>query len=201
MFVFMGLGALAFTQASTGPRLSLEPEAGQLTGSARMHQTADASSSQAIVFGGGDEYNRNLQKIKAQPWRNKNEDDSPYKNWPMAQIDQNISILFGPKQAYVDGYFAEEELFKDPPNGNMRTGCEFSHFAYDDPIVYPGKPEAAHLHMFFGNTDVNAHTTWDTLYNSGGGTCNGGELNRTGYWVPALFDQNGNVRVPHFANI
>lgn len=62
--------------------------------------------------------------------------------------------------------------------------------------MYPGQPGKAHLHMFFGNTDVNAFSSYDTLINSGSSTCNGMELNRTGYWVPAMFDGNGNVRIP-----
>ncbi len=63
-------------------------------------------------------------------------------------------------------------------------------------IFYPKTPGAAHLHMFFGNTDVNAFSTVDTLNESGSSTCNGQELNRTGYWAPAMIDGQGNVRVP-----
>jgi hypothetical protein len=80
--------------------------------------------------------------------------------------------------------------------GTFRISCEFLHFAYDDPLVYPNKPGAAHLHMYWGNTDVNAFSTFDTLFNSGSSTCNGMELNRTGYWAPAMFDAQGNVRIP-----
>jgi hypothetical protein len=89
-----------------------------------------------------------------------------------------------------------EEGFPTRGVGTFRTSCEFSHFAYDDPLVHPNKPGAAHLHMFWGNTDVNAYSTYDTLVNSGSGTCNGAELNRTGYWAPAMFDAKGNVRIP-----
>lgn len=53
--------------------------------------------------------------------------------------------------------------------------------------------------MFFGNTDINAYTTYDTLLNSGGGTCNGMELNRTGYWTPAMIDPESNIRIPERA--
>jgi hypothetical protein len=43
------------------------------------------------------------------------------------------------------------------PTGSFRLMCEFSHLAYDDPIVYPGDARhASHLHMFFGNTGANA---------------------------------------------
>ncbi|MDH3295267.1 MAG: DUF1996 domain-containing protein [Acidimicrobiia bacterium] len=81
-------------------------------------------------------------------------------------------------------------------DGQFRVACQYSHFAYDDPIVFPGQPGTSHLHMFFGNTDTNAFTTTDALVNSGGGSCNGFELNRSGYWTPALLDGRGNVVVP-----
>jgi hypothetical protein len=81
-------------------------------------------------------------------------------------------------------------------DGQFRAACEYSHFGYDDPIIYPGQPGASHLHMFFGNTETNAHSTTESLLNSGGGSCNGFELNRSGYWTPALLDGRGNVVVP-----
>ena len=36
--------------------------------------------------------------------------------------------------------------------------CNWSHNSYDDPIVYPGKPSAAHWHGFVGNrtTEYNS---------------------------------------------
>jgi hypothetical protein len=82
------------------------------------------------------------------------------------------------------------------PDGNFRMACNYSHFSYDDPIVFPGQPGKSHLHMFFGNTRVDAHTTTDSLVNSGGGSCNGFELNRSGYWTPAVLDGKGNIVVP-----
>jgi len=82
------------------------------------------------------------------------------------------------------------------PEGQFRAACEYSHFGGDDPIIFPGEPGAAHLHMFFGNTETNAFTTTEELINSGGGTCSGFELNRSAYWVPALLDGQGNAVVP-----
>lgn len=78
----------------------------------------------------------------------------------------------------------------------FRTWCSFSHFSYDDPIVFPGQQGAAHLHMFFGNTATDFNSTGQSLINSGGSTCDGGVLNRTGYWVPALLDGNENAVIP-----
>lgn len=203
IFAVVGTLIIIAVNAATTATM-IEPENGNLVnGATRRCNISTASGGCHVAFGTSSSvYDSNLAKIRAQPWRNRLEDNSPFKNTPMAQIDQNVSALYGPKSAYNDGFFEEQNLFADPGYGGfMRTGCEFSHFAYDDPILYPNQPEAAHLHMFFGNTDVNAYTTWESLRDSGAGTCNGGELNRTGYWVPAMFDQNGNVRVPHFLNI
>ncbi|MFL5582733.1 MAG: DUF1996 domain-containing protein [Gemmatimonadaceae bacterium] len=73
-------------------------------------------------------------------------------------------------------------------SGAFRTTCSLARLAFDDPIVYPGRPGAAHLHMFFGNAAITASTTPQSIASTGNSTCRGGTLNRTGYWVPALFD-------------
>ena len=93
---------------------------------------------------------------------------------------KRILIQSSPQQGYEDG-----------DQGNFRNYCDFSHMNYDDPIVYPGQPGAAHLHSFFGNTGVNARTTTGSLRTSGNGTCSGGIANRSAYWVPSLLDGNG----------
>ena len=62
--------------------------------------------------------------------------------------------------------------------------CPFSHAASDDPIVFPGQPGQSHLHMFFGNTDVDASTTVESLAD-GGTTCEN-SLDKAAYWAPAL---------------
>lgn len=150
-------------------------------------------------------YADNLALIRAATVRNRNADNSKFATTPMAKIPAGpTSELLGPREAYLKGDDGQpgnpggnpELTFPDVGVGTFRIACEFSHFAYDDPLVHPGKPGAAHLHMFWGNTDVNAFSTYDTLYNSGSSTCNGAELNRTGYWAPAMFDAQGNVRVP-----
>ena len=72
--------------------------------------------------------------------------------------------------------------------GQFRVTCDYSHMNYDDPIVYPGKQGASHLHVFFGNTAVNYASTQATIETMGNSTCSGGTANRTGYWVPAVID-------------
>ena len=84
---------------------------------------------------------------------------------------------------------------------NFRTFCEFSHAAYDDPIVHPGEPGAAHLHFFFGNTRADAFSTPETLRARGSSTCQGGRSNRSAYWIPATFMADGRPILPDGNNI
>lgn len=151
-----------------------------------------------------DEYQENLQMIRSQTVRNDDYDNSDYRDWKEEEIvptnhyglnDRSDYVAFGTNPNRASGHFPLVN------GGQFRTGCEFSHFAYDDPILFPDQPGKAHLHTFFGNTDANAHTTQDTLENSGSSTCNGQELNRSGYWVPTMFDGDGNVRVPNDISI
>ena len=62
--------------------------------------------------------------------------------------------------------------------------CLYSHAAQDDPIVFPGQPGQSHLHVFFGNTDVDAFTTVADLAD-GDTTCDQ-PLDKAAYWAPAL---------------
>jgi hypothetical protein len=79
--------------------------------------------------------------------------------------------------------------------GAFRFTCRPSHEASDDPLVYPGQPGKSHLHEFFGNTAVNANTTYTTLRTTGESTC-GNKVNRSGYWQPAMVSASGTVLKP-----
>lgn len=81
-------------------------------------------------------------------------------------------------------------------NPKLRFDCEPSHFLYDDPILNPGAPGTSHLHQFFGNTGTNAHSTFSSLRQNGGGTCSGGPVNRSGYWIPAMYNGQGKLVKP-----
>ena len=95
--------------------------------------------------------------------------------------------------------------------GAFRLLCEPAQLLYDDPLVYPGRPGASHLHQFFGNVEADAHSTFESLRTTGGSTCNwvldaSGELlpiaaNRSAYWVPALLDGYGNVVRPDYLTV
>jgi hypothetical protein len=84
-----------------------------------------------------------------------------------------------------------------PDDGAFRTTCGVAAWGFFDPIVYPGRANAAHLHVFFGNTAVAPGSTPETLTASGNSTCRGGTLNRSAYWAPALVDAGtGAVLMP-----
>lgn len=77
--------------------------------------------------------------------------------------------------------------------GRMVTTCTPSHTAPDDPLLYPGEPGAAHLHEFFGNVAVDAHS--DVADVADADTTCETQADRASYWVPALLDEDG-ARVP-----
>jgi hypothetical protein len=79
--------------------------------------------------------------------------------------------------------------------GDFRTKCQPSHFAFDDPIVFPGQVGKSHLHVFFGNTLSSASSTAESLRTTGNSTCRGGTVNRSSYWVPAMVDTTTNLPV------
>lgn len=87
--------------------------------------------------------------------------------------------------------------------GAFRFICGAGQVVADDPIVYPGQPGKSHLHQFYGNTSVNAGSTFQSLRAGGTSTCNNGGFaaNRSGYWMPAMLDGVGHVVQPDFVSI
>jgi hypothetical protein len=88
------------------------------------------------------------------------------------------------------------------PNGSFRFICGIAKIAPDDPVLYAGKPGASHLHIFFGNTGVNAYSTWESLRTSGGSSCDTGAapLNRSSYWTPVMLNGTGGIQIPFLSN-
>jgi hypothetical protein len=86
--------------------------------------------------------------------------------------------------------------------GAFRFICNPSHNAQDDPIVNPGKSGgASHLHTFWGNPTADANSTFASLRAGGESTCQGGPLNRSAYWLPALMTPDGRVVMPDYISI
>lgn len=79
--------------------------------------------------------------------------------------------------------------------GAVRIPCGFSHMNFDDALVFPGIKNATHLHAYFGNTNSDFSSTPESIMNSGNSTCNGGIMNRSAYWVPAIIDTSTNTPI------
>jgi hypothetical protein len=78
--------------------------------------------------------------------------------------------------------------------GQFVVECALSHTAFDDPIVHPGEPGASHQHLFFGNRDVAANSSYESL--AGGDTSCDQPRDTASYWAPALFDATGRTVQP-----
>ena len=85
--------------------------------------------------------------------------------------------------------------------GSFRTFCMTSHFARVDPIVFPGRAEAGHLHRFMGNTLTDENSDYPSLRENGESSCYGGSTYRTAIWAPVLFDQDDLVVVPDYTGL
>lgn len=77
--------------------------------------------------------------------------------------------------------------------GAFRTVCLPSHFNFDDFLLYPGARGASHLHLYWGNTNVDASSTPESVATTGASTCRGGIANRSAYWAPAMIDTRSAV--------
>ena len=91
-----------------------------------------------------------------------------------------------------------------PDEGAFRFTCGGEgKLAYEDPVVFPGQPGKSHLHQPWGNVDFTAWTTPATLAASAKTNCNYGDfpLNRSLYWMPALIDDQGQVRQPDLISV
>ncbi|MFE7235555.1 DUF1996 domain-containing protein [Streptomyces sp. NPDC002405] len=78
---------------------------------------------------------------------------------------------------------------ENPPHRyfhEFQANCSFTHTRPDDPIVYPQQPGKSHDHTFMGNTTTDANSTTASLA-AGGTTCKA-PGDRSGYWVPTLYN-------------
>ena len=77
----------------------------------------------------------------------------------------------------------------NPPHAyfhEFQANCTASHNLPDDPIVYPGQAGASHMHTFMGSTVTNASSTLASLQ-AGGTTCLA-PGDKSGYWMPTMYD-------------
>ncbi len=191
VFGVVGTLILTFSHAATNTN-SIEPETGTKTNGAVDGVDSSASDGHYISFAANSSTNTCPIFEVGTP---------PNCEYPQAGSIPAIASNFDSSQYLVSGGTIPASTANEP-TGNFRLICGYSHLSYDDPIVYPGQSGAsAHLHMFFGNSLTDANSTYQSLRTSGDGTCQGGPLNRTGYWFPAVFNQSNNVIVPDFISV
>lgn len=109
--------------------------------------------------------------------------------------------LARPVLAALSGLFLLSSLFvwtgpasaSDGSPGQFVIRCRYSHTLPDDPIVMPGMEGGSHLHDFFGNTTVDAHSTFGSML-AGSTTCRV-PSDTAGYWAPVVY-LNGRQLTP-----
>ncbi|MGW3142108.1 DUF1996 domain-containing protein [Streptomyces sp. NPDC001139] len=111
------------------------------------------------------------------------------------------SVATSPEDPDGDGYIPANPPVtgvtpstQDPPHRyfhEFQANCSVTHTRPDDPIVYPQQPGASHDHTFLGNTTTDASSTTASL-EAGGTTCKA-PGDRSGYWMPTLY--NGDQRI------
>lgn len=107
------------------------------------------------------------------------------------------SILFISSVARADNDDPDRYLMHR--SAMFAVHCNHSHTANDDPIVHPNDPGGSHEHEFFGNTGTNAFSTPDKLQfdpsqPDAGTTCGRDGIDRSAYWVPAMYRDGIKVR-------
>jgi|GEM_PF-4333870 len=90
----------------------------------------------------------------------------------------------------------------------FRTLGNWSRSLKADPIRHYGQPGSGHWHEFLGSSTINAWSTYESnrrraqdMSNQGmvASTFPGGPINGTPYWVPTIFDGNGDPVRPFLA--
>jgi hypothetical protein len=74
--------------------------------------------------------------------------------------------------------------------GTWVLQCSYTGSLPDDPIVHPRMPGMAHLHDFFGNTSVDAFSTYRSM-RAAATSCPQGDA--AGYWLPAVYRDGAKV--------
>lgn len=77
-----------------------------------------------------------------------------------------------------------------------RIRCGISHMSKNDPLVAPNQEGATHHHTFFGNTSTTFSSDLGKMSEVGNSTCDGGIMNRSGYWHPSMINGKGAPLVP-----
>jgi hypothetical protein len=89
-------------------------------------------------------------------------------------------------------------LAAETPEGVFNAPCRYSHRAPDDPIAFPGRAGASHMHDFLGNSSTSSRSTVGSLRGAPGLCRNAAD--RSAWWVPTLYE-NGHALAPESVSI
>ena len=102
----------------------------------------------------------------------------------LAAAGAAVAISVAVTVAFGAGASAQKQAANKFAGVNFVSNCAFTHFAPDDPIVYPGQPGKSHDHTFVGNTSTDASSTLASLQ-AAGTTCRR-PADKAAYWMPTL---------------
>ena len=110
----------------------------------------------------------------------------------LATVTATLSPAFagpGGRSGAVDDVSSSSELAEPSPTSDPKVSfnisCDYTRSLNDDPIVFPNQPGASHLHDYFGNTTVDAFSTYESLL--GQPTSCRNPADTAGYWAPAIY--------------
>nr|WP_304185364.1 DUF1996 domain-containing protein [Hafnia alvei] len=96
-------------------------------------------------------------------------------------------LLLNPFFAYADNY-------------QTSVNCAYSHTLGDDAILMFGMPGRAMWHDFFGNQKTDAYSTYVTLREAAGTTCDT-LADSSAYWSPAMRLPNQQIAPPKYTKV
>lgn len=175
--VLIMLGIIALAVSAAGPTWEVENWSKSNSSVVNVSDNT-ASNGQAIKFGVATSGGEDVRNVKGE----------------MGLIPTDPASL-------ISQWLVPWSLPSAGGEGAFRFQCKPGQLLYDDPIVSPGKPGAAHLHLFYGNDTTNANSTYESLRKNGTGTCEGGPTNRSAYWIPALLNGSNKVILPDFVQV
>jgi hypothetical protein len=107
-----------------------------------------------------------------------------------------IPLFYGRAPGQPDNWQPDEGAFRFTCGGD-------GPLKSDDPLLYPNQPGKSHLHKFWGTMAIDANSTPASLAQQTNSNCNTGTktLNRSGYWMPALIDDQAMVRNPDLVSV
>ena len=178
VFAVLGIFTLLLSQAASFS-IGIEAENGSISGGVTTPSDAGASGGRFVLFGSSGGNNGTCADGPA--FSSANICINP-------QSIQRAATGFNVQNDAPDQYrpgIAHPEM---RAFAAFRTECQYASTSRNDPIVYPGQANAAHWHVFFGNTAADHNLT--NPINQGNSTCTGGTHNKTAYWAPALVETN-----------